>query len=77
MKEYQLTVMRTIRVLGTIYVEGDSAEDAEARFQHQLESRECSGIEDEIMWGEANYYQVCKADPYDFEYEVVNAEEAA
>ena len=72
MKEYRLTVQRTITLLGVVYIEGDSPEDAQTRFQHQLEAEQCPGIEDEDMWGEAFYYGVVKAGPYDSEYDIVD-----
>lgn len=77
MKEYRLTILRTVQVSACIYIEGDSAEDAVARFQHQLESEQCSALEDEANWGEAFYYQVTKAGPYASKYEVWDVEEAA
>jgi hypothetical protein len=72
--EYRLTVTRTVTMINTISIEGDSPDDAMARFQHQLESRECSAIEDEESWGESYYYQVVKAGPYCGEYSVLSAE---
>lgn len=75
MKEYRLTVLRTVVVSAYAYVEGDSEEDAVARFEHQLESEECSAIEDDEMWGEAFHYQVLKAGPYVGEYEILEVEE--
>lgn len=77
MKSYRLTVQRTDRYIAHIWVDGDSQEDAQQRFQHQLESRQCSQIEDAEMWGEAYFYQVAKADPYDAQFEVIDIEEDA
>lgn len=74
MAEYNLTIRRTVTVAWNTTVEGDSPEDAAQRFQHQLEARQCSAVEDDEMWGEAFYYQVAKADPYTGEYAVMDAE---
>lgn len=74
MPTYALTVLRTDRYSNIIYIEGDSPEDAKARFQHQLESKQCSQIEDELSWGESHYYQITKSSPYEREYEVLDAE---
>jgi hypothetical protein len=71
MKDYRLTILRTVQVSTCIYIEGDSAEDAIARFDQQLENDDCPAIEDEANWGEAFYYQVTKAGPYASEYEVL------
>lgn len=76
MKEYRLTVLRTVQVSACIYLEGDSADDAVARFQHQLENEQCSPLEDDTLWGEAFWYQVEKAGPYVGEYDVVDVIEA-
>lgn len=74
MKSYRITVQRTDRYIAHVYVEGDSEEDAAERFKHQLESNACSQIEDTEMWGEAYYYQIVKASPYNAEYEVLETE---
>ena len=74
MKTYRLTVQRTIHLIANIYIEGDSEADAAERFQHQLESRECSQIEDGETWGEAFYYQAEKTSPYDSTYTVLDSE---
>lgn len=74
MAEYNLTIRRTVTVVFHATVEGDSPEDAAQRFQHQLEARQCSPVEDDEMWGEVFYYQVAKADPYNGEYAVMDAE---
>lgn len=75
MKDYRLTLLRTVQVSACIYIEGDSAEDAVARFQHQLESEQCSELEDPDLWYESLYYQVAKASPYASEYEVLDVVE--
>ena len=77
MKDYRITVLRTVQVSACIYIEGDSEEDAVARFHHQLESEQCSELEYEDLWGEALYYQVAKASPYESEYEVLDCIENA
>ena len=76
MKTYKLAVCRTIRVVSDIFVEGDSPEDAKTRFQHQLESEQCSGIEDPDTWAEPFYYCVDNGNPYDSDYEVVAVDES-
>jgi hypothetical protein len=74
MQLYKLLVARKVTMTSHVWVEGHSAEDAMTRFQHQLESQSCSGIEDDAAWGEAYYYQVVKAGPYAGEFEVLDAE---
>jgi hypothetical protein len=64
-----------MRVVADLYIEGDSEEDAKARFQHQLESESCSQLEDAAMWGEIFYYCIDKAGPYASDYEVVDVSE--
>lgn len=75
MKTYELTVVKTILLMNNVQIECADDEDPEVRFQHLLEAKDCPGLEDADGWGEAYYYGVVKADPYDFEYEVVNVEE--
>ncbi len=75
MPNYRLTIRRSVTLVTRIDMEGDSESDAIARFQHQLESRSCSPIEDDELWGEAIYYQVFKSDgPYSGEYAVMDIE---
>lgn len=75
MKEYNLTIRRSVTLVTNVCIEGDSPEDAAQRFQHQLEAGQCSSVEDEGMWHEALYYQLVKASPYSGEYAVMDAEE--
>jgi len=72
MTEYKLTIQRTIHLIAHVYIEGDSETDAKTRFEHQLESEECSAIEDDEMWGECLHYQAIKAGPYESTYEVID-----
>jgi hypothetical protein len=75
MHNYRLTIRRSVTLVTRIDMEGDSESDAIARFQHQLESRSCSAIEDDELWGDAIYYQVFKGDgPYSGEYAVMDVE---
>jgi len=74
-KLYNLVIARKITLVTTIQIEGTSEESVVARFQHQLESGECSAIDDDTMWGECIYYQVHKRDPHEDEYEVIDVEE--
>lgn len=75
MKTYRFTVARTTVVHAYVYIDGTDEASARARFQHQLETRTCPGIEDMEEWGEAEYEQVHRADPYDHEYLIVDCEE--
>ena len=77
MKDYRITVLRTVQVSACIYIEGDSEEDAVSRFHHQLESEQCSELEDPDLWHESLYYQVAKASPYESKYEVLDCIEEA
>jgi hypothetical protein len=72
MKTYCFTVARTTVVHATIFIEGTDEASARERFQHQLETRCCPGIEDGEKWGEAEYYQVHQSDPYEHDYEIVD-----
>lgn len=72
MKTYAFTVARTTVVHATVFIEGSDEASARARFEHQLETRSCEQVEDGAKWGEAEYYQVQKADPYIHEYEIVD-----
>jgi len=72
---YNLVIARKITLVTTIQIEGTSKESAVERFQHQLESGECSALDDESMWGECMAYQVHKRDPHEDEYEVIDVEE--
>ena len=74
MQLYKLLVARKVTMTTRVWVEGDSADDAKARFQHQLESESCSALDDGDAWGEAYFYQVYKAGPYSGEFEVLEAE---
>lgn len=74
-KTYRLTISRTIKLTANIFIDAESPEDAETRFQHQLESDQCSAIEDDEMWGEAYYYQAVKAGPYASDYDVLEVGE--
>jgi hypothetical protein len=73
MQKYVLTIERTIKVIAHVHIDGENEADAVQRFQHQLESEQCSPIEDEEMWGEILYYQATKAGPYASTYEVLDA----
>lgn len=73
MPTYAFTVARTTVVHATIYIEGTDETSARERFQHQLETRSCEQVEDGDKWGQAEYHQVHKADPYDHKYAIVDA----
>lgn len=75
MKEYRLTLQRTISVIAVVHVHGSDEDSAAERFRHQLEAESCPAIEDQSMWGEVFYYQLEKAGPYVGHYEVVEVEE--
>jgi hypothetical protein len=72
MNTYAFTVARTTVVHAIVYIDGTDEESARARFQHQLETRSCHEIEDAEKCGEAEYYQVHKADPYAHDYEIID-----
>jgi len=75
MRNFKLTIRRSVTLVTRIDMEGDSESDAIARFQHQLESESCSAIEDDGLWGDAIYYQVFKGGgPYYGEYAVMDVE---
>lgn len=71
MKTFKLAVQRTVNLVADVWVEGSDEASALTRFQHMLESEECSQIEDEETWGA----MLAKADPYSSEYDVVNIQE--
>jgi hypothetical protein len=71
-KSYKLTVERTVCLLEVFFIEGDSEADARERFQHRLESRACSDIEDRAMWEEAFAMYLKHGDPYGDLYQVVD-----
>jgi len=75
MPKYWVTIERQLSVITNVEMEGTDPQDAAERFYHQLEQEQCSGIEDEAMWGEIFHYQVAKAGPYAGTYTVIDAAE--
>lgn len=75
MNTYKVAIAKYMTVVNHVRIDTEGDEDAaKAEFERQLENRECSELEDEASWGEAQYYQVTKADPYSFRYEVLEIE---
>lgn len=74
MKDYKIQLCRHIKFVEDVYIKAESPEDALVRFEHQLESEQCSALE-AIDWASAASQYAEKQGVYNGEYDVCGVDE--
>jgi hypothetical protein len=69
MKDYRIQLCRHIKFVEDIYIQAETPEDALVRFEHQLESEQCSALE-AVDWASASGQYTEKQGVYNGEYDV-------
>lgn len=73
LKPHRILVARTVTVTNNIYIDAESPEDAQVRFEHLLENDGVAFNDED--WGEAFYYQVLKPGNSVGAFEILQIEE--